>query len=134
MTSHKQLVLAIKYIDTIRATYGDNLQELPEHLNSAYAQELVKILTKKPEKIEPRCPFANENNDVTLYDLMKKYNLSRAGLYRRLKGLYMTPAYYKNNVGFFTRNQVELLDKLDDWRNKNRNGTFTEFCFIYNIY
>jgi hypothetical protein len=134
MTSHKQLVLAIKYIDTLRAVHGDNLQELPEHLNSVYAQELVKILTKKPENIESRCPFANENNDVTLYDLMKKYNLSRAGLYRRLKGLCMTPAYYKNNVGFFTRNQVELLDKLDDWRNKNRNGTFTEFCFIYNIY
>ena len=136
MTLHKQLNLAIKYIDTIRAVHGDNLQELPEHLNSVYAQELVKILTKKPkeEKIEPRCPFANDNNDVTLYDLMKKYNLSRAGLYRRLKGLYMTPAYYENNVGFFTKDQVELLDKLDDWRNKNRNGTFTEFCFIYNIY
>ena len=136
MNSHKQLGLAIKYIDTIRAVYGDNLQELPEHLNSVYVQELVKILTMKPkeEKIEPRCPFANENSDFTLFDLLRRYNLSRVGLRGRLKALQMSPAYYKNNFAFFTRDQVELLDKLNDWRNKNRNGTFTEFCYIHDIY
>ena len=136
MNSHKQLGLAIKYIDTIRAVHGDNLQELPEHLNSVYAQELAKILTIKPEeeKIGRRCPFANENNDFTLDDLLKRYNLSRVGLRGRLKALHMSPAYYKNNFAFFTRDQVELLDKLDDWRNQNRNGTFTEFCFIHDIY
>ncbi len=128
--------LAIKYIDTIKAVYGDNLQELPEHLNSVYAQELAKILTIKPEeeKIESRCPFANENNDLTLYDLLKRYNLSRVGFRGRLQALHMSPAYYKNNFAFFTRDQVELLDKLNDWRNQNRNGTFTEFCYIHDIY
>ena len=136
MTSHKQLDLAIKYIDTIKAVYGDNLQELPEHLNSVYAQELAKILTIKPEeeKIESRCPFANENNDFTLFDLLKRYNLSRVGFRGRLQALHMSPAYYKNNFAFFTRDQVELLDKLNDWRNQNRNGTFTEFCYIHDIY
>jgi hypothetical protein len=136
MNPHKQLGLAIKYIDTIRAVYGDNLQELPEHLNSVHVQELAKILTIKPEeeKIGLRGPFANENNDFTLDDLLKRYNLSRVGLRGRLKALHMSPAYYKNNFAFFTRDQVELLDKLDDWRNQNRNGTFTEFCYIHDIY
>ena len=88
----------------------------------------------KEEKIEPRGLFANKNNDFTLDDLLKRYNLSRVGLRGRLKALQMSPAYYKNNFAFFTRDQVELLDKLDDWRNQNRNGTFTEFCYIHNIY
>ena len=136
MNSHKQLGLAIKYIDTIRAVYGDNLQELPDPLNYVYAQELVKILTKKhPEqKIDLQCPLADENNVFTMQDLQERYNLSRKGLYNRLKSFNMTPAYCKDNLRFFTRAQVELLDKLDDWRNKNRNGTFTEFCFIHHIY
>jgi hypothetical protein len=136
MNSHKELGLAIKYIDTIKAVYGDNLQELPEHLYFVHAQELAKILTIKPseQKIDSQCPFADENNVFTMQDLQERYNLSRKGLYNRLKSFNMTPAYCKDNLRFFTRAQVELLDKLDDWRNKNRNGTFTEFCYIHDIY
>ncbi len=116
MNSHKQLDLAIKYIDAIKAVYGDNLQELPEHLDSVYAQKLAKILTINPEeeKIDPRCPFANENNDFTAHDLLKRYNLSKVGLRGRLQSLQMSPAYYENNFAFFTRDQVALLDKLND--------------------
>ena len=134
MTPQEKLESVIKFIDSLRLLYGDKLEKLPEKEKAIFADAILgNQQAKNVEEVDYLTPDAM-GKDLTVYDLMERYGLSRCGMYNRIRSLKMSPAYYKYRLGFFTREQVSLLDKFDKWMRNNYDGRYSEFCLENNIY